>query len=113
MAPTGDEPGAASVEIVVSLRDYARRMRRKNGRMGMGWDSTSNLLHREAFSPDAVYHVGPRTGLRFLEGAPIFAVEVRSENDYGPAAEREMASQACRLLRLRHPGGVGCGLIEP
>jgi len=32
----------------------------------------------------------PRTGLRFAEGAPIFAVEVRSENDYGPAAERAM-----------------------
>jgi len=30
----------------------------------------------------------PRTGMRFPEGAPIFAVEVRSENDYGPAAER-------------------------
>jgi Uma2 family endonuclease len=28
--------------------------------------------------------------MRFLEGAPIFAVEVRSENDYGPAAERVM-----------------------
>jgi Uma2 family endonuclease len=28
--------------------------------------------------------------MRFLEGAPIFAVEVRSENDYGPAAERAM-----------------------
>ena len=26
--------------------------------------------------------------MRFLEGAPIFAAEVRSENDYGPAAER-------------------------
>ena len=26
--------------------------------------------------------------MRFLEGAPILAVEVRSENDYGPAAER-------------------------
>jgi Uma2 family endonuclease len=28
--------------------------------------------------------------MRFLEGAPVFAVEVRSENDYGPAAERAM-----------------------
>lgn len=26
--------------------------------------------------------------MRFLEGAPVFAVEVRSENDYGPVAER-------------------------
>ena len=31
--------------------------------------------------------------MRFLEGAPIFAVEVRSENDYGPAAERAMQAK--------------------
>jgi Uma2 family endonuclease len=28
--------------------------------------------------------------MRFAEGAPVFAVEVRSANDYGPAAERAM-----------------------
>jgi Uma2 family endonuclease len=28
--------------------------------------------------------------MRFLEGAPAFAVEVRSERDYGRRAEREM-----------------------
>jgi Uma2 family endonuclease len=28
--------------------------------------------------------------MRFPEGAPIFAVEVRSENEYGPAAEQTM-----------------------
>jgi Uma2 family endonuclease len=33
--------------------------------------------------PDVAYHIGPRTGTRFLEGVPIFAVEIRSENDYG------------------------------
>jgi Uma2 family endonuclease len=31
--------------------------------------------------------------MRFLEGAPVFAVEVRSESDYGPRAEREMAAK--------------------
>ena len=31
--------------------------------------------------------------MRFLEGAPIFAVEIRSENDYGPAAERALAEK--------------------
>ena len=31
--------------------------------------------------------------MRFAEGAPVFAVEVRSENDYGPAAERAMKSK--------------------
>jgi Uma2 family endonuclease len=31
--------------------------------------------------------------MRFIEGTPDFAVEVRSEDDYGPAAEREMAAK--------------------
>ena len=29
-----------------------------------------HLPHRESFGPDAAYHIGPRTGMRFLEGAP-------------------------------------------
>jgi Uma2 family endonuclease len=29
--------------------------------------------------------------MKFVEGAPVFAVEVRSEGDYGPAAEKAMA----------------------
>ena len=31
--------------------------------------------------------------MKFLSEAPVFAVEVRSEGDYGPAAEREMAAK--------------------
>jgi Uma2 family endonuclease len=31
--------------------------------------------------------------MRFIAGAPTFAVEVRSKNDYGPAAEDEMAAK--------------------
>jgi Uma2 family endonuclease len=31
--------------------------------------------------------------MKFFEGAPVFAVEVRSEGDYGPAAERELAEK--------------------
>jgi Uma2 family endonuclease len=31
--------------------------------------------------------------MRFIEGLPTFAVEVRSESDYGPAAEAEMAAK--------------------
>jgi Uma2 family endonuclease len=31
--------------------------------------------------------------MKFFEGAPVFAVEVRSENDYGPGAERQMAQK--------------------
>ena len=92
MPPAGDEPSVTGGEIFANLRDYARRTRR--GRAypdGAGFKV--NLPHRESFSPDTAYHIGPRTGLEFLEGAPIFAVEVRSKSDYGPAAERAMAEK--------------------
>jgi Uma2 family endonuclease len=92
MPPAGDDPGYASREIFATLRDYVRRT--KQGRAyGGSIGFHVHLPHREAFSPDAAYHIGPRTKMRFLEGAPIFAVEVRSENDYGPAAEQAMAAK--------------------
>ena len=50
-----------------------------------------HLPHRESFSPDAAFFVGPDPGMGFYQGAPTFAVEVRSEGDYGPAAEAEIA----------------------
>jgi Uma2 family endonuclease len=52
-----------------------------------------DLPNRRSFSPDAAYYIGPRTGGKFLQGAPVFAVEVRSEDDYGPLAEQEMAAK--------------------
>src|SRR4029434_10086866 len=59
MPPAGDDPGYASGEIFAALRDYARRT--KQGRAyGDGVGFHVNLPHREAFSPDAAYHVGPR-----------------------------------------------------
>jgi Uma2 family endonuclease len=92
MPPAGEDPNFAGGEIFASLREYVRRTAR--GRAftdGAGFHV--NLPHREAFSPDAAYHIGLRTGMRFAEGAPIFAVEVRSANDYGPAAERAMQAK--------------------
>jgi Uma2 family endonuclease len=92
MSPTGDLPGSAADEAFVSLRAFARRT-------GVGRAYGDNkgfivsLPNRKSFSPDAAYYIGPRTGGKFLEGAPIFAVEVRSEGDYGPAAEQEMAAK--------------------
>ena len=51
------------------------------------------LPHRESFSPDAAWYIGPDTDMEFCEGAPIFAVEVRSKEDYGPAAEWTMEAK--------------------
>ena len=89
MPPAGDDPSFASLKIASRLLTYAEQTGRGRA-YGDGTGFKVNLPHREAFSPDAAYHVGRRTGMRFPEGAPIFAVEVRSENDYGPAAERAM-----------------------
>jgi Uma2 family endonuclease len=92
MPPAGDDPNGASLNVAMSLREYERRS--GHGRAytdGAGFHV--NLSHRESFSPDAAYHTGPRSGMDFLEGAPVFAVEVRSKTDYGPAAEREMAAK--------------------
>jgi Uma2 family endonuclease len=92
MPPTGDDPGRASLEIALHLHTYARQ--RGRGRAyGDGVGFHVNLPHRESFSPDAAYHVGQPMGMRFPEGAPVFAVEVRSASDYGPAAERAMAQK--------------------
>jgi Uma2 family endonuclease len=91
MAPTGDEPSSSAFDVAVSLREYA------NQHGGRAYTDNAaflaNLPHRKSFSPDASYYTGPRAGMKFLPQPPDFAVEVRSEGDYGPAAEREMAAK--------------------
>jgi Uma2 family endonuclease len=89
MAPTGYLPGYAGGEVFASLRQYARTTK-------SGIATPDNvgfrvaLPNRESFSPDAAFYVGKPTGMKFLDGAPAFAVEVRSEGDYGPLAERDI-----------------------
>jgi Uma2 family endonuclease len=86
MPPTGGEPGYAGDEIFVSLRDHSRST--KTGRaVGDNKAFLVKLPNRESFSPGAGFYIGPNPGMKFYEGAPVFAVEVRSEGDYGPKAE--------------------------
>jgi Uma2 family endonuclease len=90
MAPTGWKSGYAGDEIFVSLRTYVRRTGRGYA-VGANKAFRVNLPRRKSFSPDAAYYVGPDPGMKFFEGAPVFAAEVRSEGDYGVRAERAMA----------------------
>ena len=87
---TGDIPSQASGAIYFSLRLYLR----SSGLPGLAVTDNAgfacDLPHRKSFSPDASYYTGPRSGMRFYPQPPVFAVEIRSENDYGPQAEREM-----------------------
>jgi Uma2 family endonuclease len=50
-----------------------------------------DLPNRRSFSPDCAYYTGPRAGKDFLPQAPDFAVEVRSDDDHGPAAEKRLS----------------------
>ncbi len=92
MSPTGAAPNYAAVEILVSLRGHARRTQAGYA-VGDNAAFRVNLPNRESFSPDAAFHVGAWTGMKFFEGSPVFAVEVRSEGDDGPAAEKRMAQK--------------------
>ena len=92
MSPSGDLHGSAVLEIAVSLHKYSKQ--RKVGRAysdNVGF--IVNLPNRRSFSPDAAFYIGPRFRGKFLEGAPIFAVEVRSEGDYGKRAEQKMSQK--------------------
>jgi Uma2 family endonuclease len=94
--PTGRRPNRVAGRIYRSLDDHAQAT-------GVGEAYTDNMgfavpilpSGRESFSPDASYYVGPfpANEMRFLEGPPTFAVEVRSENDYGDAADEELAGK--------------------
>src|SRR3990172_8013364 len=90
--PTGFGPSRGSTRITISLSGH-------EALVGGGVAVADNcaflvdLPNRQSFSPDAAWFTGPTTGLKFLEGAPDFAAEVRSEGDYGPAAERRMAAK--------------------
>ena len=93
---SGDQPSEVAFIIAMSLFAHARATGRGQARAdGLSYAVRELASGRESFAPDASYYLGPRPAnrLRFVEGAPTFAVEVRSEHDYGPAAERDMAAK--------------------
>ena len=93
---SGHLPSAVAEEIFVSLRLYIKSTGHGVAHTdGIGYAVPELPSGRESFSPDASYYTGtlPANPMRFIEGPPTFAVEVRSENDYGNTAESEMAAK--------------------
>lgn len=91
MSPTGILPAYVAGEIFTSLRRYSKQQKLGHA-MGDNLAYVVNLPHRKSFCPDVSLYVGKPT-MKFAEGAPVFAVEVRSEGDYGRFAERQMAKK--------------------
>ncbi len=93
---SGDLPTEVASNIYVSLRGHAKKIERGVAKAdGIGYAVPELASGRESFSPDASYYDGPRprNRMRFIEGSPTFGAEVRSENDYSPAAEQAMAEK--------------------
>jgi Uma2 family endonuclease len=92
MSPSGFVPGRAAMAIAISLRAHERQ----HGGGHAAGDNVGFLVDlpgRGSFSPDAAWYTGRIEGLKFAQGAPAFAVEVRSEGDYGPQAEKDLAAK--------------------
>jgi Uma2 family endonuclease len=84
---TGHKPNRVAGRIFRKLAEFAET----NGKGeaftdNMGFAVPELRSGRESFSPDAAYYVGelPKNPMRFVEGAPTFAVDIRSENDEEP-----------------------------
>jgi Uma2 family endonuclease len=95
LPPMGFSPGRACLAIALKLFPYEQQAgigRTLPGRCGFVVD----LPHRKSFCPDLAFHLSGRpqeVDLKFVEGAPTFAVEMRRTHDYGTAAERRMAAK--------------------
>ncbi len=91
--PTGYWPGIVAGRITIALREWAST----NGTgvviydgMAYGFDSPLPS-GRQSFSPDSSIFFGsvPRKLMGYIDGYPAFAVEVRSQSDYGSRMNAE------------------------
>ncbi len=96
IVPTGRKPGRVAGRIYRALDDYASQCGRGEAYPdNVGFAVPRLSSGRESFAPDAAYHLGPFPDdpMRFLDGPPALAVEVRSENDYGRSADIALAAK--------------------
>jgi Uma2 family endonuclease len=82
--------GIATTNILLRLHAHVKKL-------GVGVAFGDNIVflcdlpNRRSFSPDCAYYTGPASGVSFAPQPPVFAVEIRGKDDYGPGAERRMA----------------------
>lgn len=87
MSPSSGYHGMAALNIATSLKLYQRAV---GGGTAYGDSVTFVVSETRTFSPDAAWHPEPAPR-RIVRSAPLLAVEIRSESNYGPSAEREVA----------------------
>lgn len=91
---TGRVPNRAAGKIFASLLFYEQ----EHG-IGVAFTDSMGFLcdlpNRHSFSPDTAFYTGPgeEEDMNFCPEPPIFAVEVRSKNDYGRRAEAAITAK--------------------
>lgn len=96
LMPTGRKPNRIAGRIFRSLDEHAEEIGRGEAYTdNFGYTIPRLRSGRESFSPAASIYDGlfPANPMRFIQGAPQFAAEVRSENDYGADAEARLAEK--------------------
>lgn len=95
--PTNFESNQVAGNIYAGLREYVKRSGSGSACMdNLGYRVPELASGRETFAPDVSYLAGskPQNRRQFVSGPPTFAVEVRSEEDYGgPAVEAKLAAK--------------------
>lgn len=108
MSPAGRLHGYIAGEIYSSIRAYCRRT-------GLGVAAIDSvgfvveLPNRQSFSPDAAFYTESIED-SFGDRAPLFAVEVRSPSEYGPAAELKIDAKRSDYFAA---GTLGVWDVDP
>ena len=109
MPPTGFLPSRVAGEIFVALRDYARQIGQWlcDDLMASPISSICRIVARSArMLPSRAS--APENRMRFVDGAPLFAAEVRSEGDYGNAARPRLSEPNARITSPQARCCLGC-----
>jgi Uma2 family endonuclease len=95
--PTGGKPSYAALKIAAALLLHSETLA-EGVAFGDNAGFLCDLPDRKSFSPDAAFYIGPPIEMGFLPIPPVFAVEVRSENDYGRRAEAAITQKIADYL---------------
>ena len=106
LRPTGRRPNLVAGRIFRSLADFVDALGQGEVYTAtMGFAVRPLTSGRQSFSPDVSYYSGPfpSNAMRFIDGPPTFAVEVRGESDYGPTAEALLAAKRADYFEAGTP----------
>jgi Uma2 family endonuclease len=93
VVPGGGFPHMRAAKAIVRRLDDYEDQTQLGYSMSADTFYAVELPNRMSFCPDGAFYTGRPWGDKRMEGAPLFAIEVRSPGEYGFRAERSIASK--------------------